>query len=103
LLLLSLLIVDTLPVFAYRSLVPCCVTTPQPQQFALLTTKENIMLKRLTLKLATLFVLVIALTSVASAPAASAKGGVFCVDAPLDSDCTVYMCCNEYGNCWCSY
>lgn len=60
------------------------------------------MLKRLTLKLVTLFVLAITLTYVASAPAASAKGGVFCVDAPVETGCT-YWCCIDYSNtCWCA-
>jgi hypothetical protein len=58
--------------------------------------------KRLTRKLATLFVLCAALMTVAAAPASSIKRGVFCVDAPLESGCYGWICCNEWGGCWCA-
>lgn len=60
------------------------------------------MLKRLTRKLFVLFVLVAALAAVSSTPAAPTnRGGVFCLDAPLDSGCYGLICCNEWGGCYC--
>lgn len=63
------------------------------------------MLKRLTRKLIILSVLCAALVPVSSAPArpTPARGGVFCVDAPLESGCApgTLLCCNDYGGCWC--
>ena len=64
------------------------------------------MLKRLTRKFLTLFVLVAALAAVSSTSARStiSRGGVFCVDAPMESECPpgTLLCCNDYGGCWCS-
>lgn len=63
------------------------------------------MLKRLTRKFLILSVLCAALVAVSSAAARNtpARGGVFCVDAPMDSDCPpgTLLCCNDYGGCWC--
>ncbi len=59
------------------------------------------MLKKLTRKLFILFVLCAALTAVWFAPPSSA-GGVFCVEAPLESGCYGWICCNEWGGCWCA-
>jgi hypothetical protein len=63
------------------------------------------MLNRLTRKLIVLSVLVAALTAVPSRPASppTTRGGVFCVDAPIDSECPpgTLVCCNEWGGCWC--
>ena len=59
------------------------------------------MLKRLTRKIFILFVLVAALAVASSAPNAANAGGVFCVDAPLESGCFGWICCNEWGGCWC--
>jgi hypothetical protein len=61
------------------------------------------MLKKLRYKLFTLLVLCAALTAVSFPPASFANtGGPFCIDAPLDSGCPVYLCCNEWGSCWCA-
>lgn len=64
------------------------------------------MLKRLTRKFIILSVLVAALTAVPARPASptTARGGVFCVDAPIESECApgTLLCCNDYGGCWCS-
>jgi hypothetical protein len=59
------------------------------------------MRKRLIRKLFTLVVLCTAFTAVSVAPA-SARGGVFCVDAPLESGCWGLYCCNQWGGCWCA-
>lgn len=61
------------------------------------------MLKGLKRKLVILSVLAAALVAVSSAPAAHARGGVFCVDAPMESECSpgTLLCCNDYGGCWC--
>jgi len=50
-----------------------------------------------------LFVLFVLYAALASAPAQPARGGVFCVDAPMESDCPpgTLLCCNDYGGCWC--
>ena len=57
---------------------------------------------RLIRKLFTLAVLCAALAVVMSAPAPASAGGVFCVDAPLESGCFGLICCNEWGGCWCA-
>jgi len=64
------------------------------------------MLKRLTRKLFTLFVLVFALTVVSFTPAPSAASStnsiLICWDAPLEYGCTgIYWCCDGDGNCFC--
>lgn len=85
---------------AYRS------PFPAPRNlngFNLLTTKENVMQKRLIRKLAALFVLCAAFTAVVAAPASTIKkGGVFCDEAPIESGCYGLMCCNDWGGCWCA-
>jgi hypothetical protein len=59
------------------------------------------MLKRLTLKLFTLFALVAALTAVSSTPASSTNR--FCQEAPIEAGCpTMYWCCDRWGNCSCA-
>jgi hypothetical protein len=69
--------------------------------------KENIMLKRLTRKLFTLFVLVSALSVVSFTPAPSAAASTsrirICWDVPLDYGCypTNRWCCDGDGNCGC--
>ena len=57
--------------------------------------------KRLKRKILILFVLLVALTTVTSAPSKASRGGVFCDVAPLDSGCYGWICCNDYGGCWC--
>jgi hypothetical protein len=60
------------------------------------------MLKRLTRKLLTLSMLVVALAAVSSTPASSASSRRFCYEAPIETGC-VYLCCDFTGNCWCQY
>lgn len=99
---LSARTIDTPARRAYRSRSPC-VTALQPHRLTLLITKENTMLKRLTLKLFTLFVLCAALTAVSSPPASSTNRGVFCMDAPMEYGCnTDRVCCYDWGYCWCA-
>jgi hypothetical protein len=57
---------------------------------------------RLMRKLFTLVVLCAALTAVSATHASTTRGGVFCVDAPLESGCWGLYCCNEWGGCWCA-
>jgi hypothetical protein len=59
------------------------------------------MLKGLKRKLVVLSVLVAAFAAVSSAPTSHARGGVFCVDAPIESGCYGVVCCNQWGGCWC--
>lgn len=60
------------------------------------------MLKRVTIKLFTFFVLCAALTTVAFTPAASSNSQIFCLDAPIESGCQAYICCHDDGQyCWC--
>lgn len=60
------------------------------------------MLKKLRLKLFTLFVLCTALTAISFTPTSSAATGVFCFDAPIGSGCPSYICCIDYdSDCWC--
>jgi hypothetical protein len=60
------------------------------------------MLKKLTRKFVTLFVLVMALTVVSAAPDSSAnRWWPRCQWVPVDVNCsTGWMCCDEYS-CWC--
>jgi hypothetical protein len=61
------------------------------------------MLKRLALKLFTLFVLVIALTTVASAPASATNSRAYCYEMPISESCSSgYWCCDRWGNCMCA-
>jgi hypothetical protein len=57
---------------------------------------------RLIRKLFTLAVLCAALTAVSLQPAPASAGGVFCFDAPIESGCFGWICCNEWGGCWCA-
>ena len=49
------------------------------------------MRKRLIRKLFMLVVLCAALTAVSVAPASARRGGVLCVDAPMDSGCWAFI------------
>ena len=60
------------------------------------------MQRRVIRKLFTLVVLCAALTVLSITPASARKGGVFCVDAPIESGCWGLYCCNEWGGCWCA-
>ncbi len=57
------------------------------------------MLKKLTRKLFTLFVLVAALTTVASAPASSTNRGMYCMYTVDDWGHCVMVCCSDKGDC----
>jgi hypothetical protein len=60
------------------------------------------MLKGLKRKLVILSVVVAAFAAVSSAPAAHARGGVFCLDDGIGAyGCFGVVCCNEWGGCWC--
>jgi hypothetical protein len=61
------------------------------------------MLKRLTRKLITLSVLVVALGAVSFASAPSNNNRRYCVDVPICTDgcCSGYWCCDRWGNCTC--
>lgn len=61
------------------------------------------MLKRLTRKLVTLFVLVIALAAASSTAASSTNGRAYCVEVPMCAYdcCNGYWCCDRWGNCYC--
>jgi len=61
------------------------------------------MLKRLRVKLFTLFVLCTALIAIASTPASSNASGRYCLDVPIcyGDCCSGYWCCDQWGNCTC--
>jgi len=63
------------------------------------------MLKRLSRKLITLSVLVVALATISSAPASSSNNRGYCVEVPICSGdyscCSGYWCCDNWGNCSC--
>jgi hypothetical protein len=61
------------------------------------------MLKRLSRKLITLSVLVVALVTVSFAPVSSANNRGYCYEVPICSDgcCSGYVCCDRWGNCSC--
>ena len=75
-----------------RRIVPAFPVALRPlnlKGFRMLTTKENIMLKKLTRKLVILSVLVVAVTAVSAAP------------TQVRADPTCYYCYCDGGRCYC--